>query len=407
MSFTIHWLSRSQDIEENIWRRCFKEGQKGLFWFRTLEQSKLDDQFRFLYGLLLRDGEPVGIVPAFVFDLPMKLVAPPALMRVLDLVAVGWLRRLRYQRTFFIGSVADEEGAIGLDASVRLADVALLIHEAARAKANQLGAPLLTWKDFEQSACAALDPLAASRRAFRMVSFPGTVVPILPGGFEALLAKQKSSRRHQMRKKLRRGDEGGPVVVSVVSQPSDEELQELFALFQQTYEKATTHFERLSIDYFRAIAACEEAVFVVLRGEPSGRAEAFMLMLKQGPRLINQFIGIDYMLGESSFLYFRLFAAAYDWAATTDAKLLHSGQTGYRPKLDLGHQLLPLWNYVHHRNPLINYLFARVCADVSWRTLDPDLAVYLDAHPDVIERAALEPGDGNVYSSGMSAIPTK
>ena len=104
MSFSVKWVARAEQIEARIWQCCFRDGQPGLFWFRALERARLEDQFTFLYGLVLSDGEPVGIVPAFIFDVPLELVAPPALMRVLNVVAVGRLRRLRYQRTFFIGN---------------------------------------------------------------------------------------------------------------------------------------------------------------------------------------------------------------------------------------------------------------------------------------------------------------
>src|SRR3989442_6104181 len=47
----------------------------------TLEQCGLEDQFSFLYGVIHRDGTPVGIAPAFAMDFPVALVAPPGLLR--------------------------------------------------------------------------------------------------------------------------------------------------------------------------------------------------------------------------------------------------------------------------------------------------------------------------------------
>ena len=99
--------------------------------------------------------------------------------------------------------------------------------------------------------------------------------------------------------------------------------------------------------------------------------------------MINKFIGIDYPYDAGDrYLYFQLFAAAYDWAATTGAATFQSGQTGYRAKLDLGHELVPLSNYCRHRLPPLNFLFSRLTAGLDWAGLDPDLKVYLTAHPD-------------------------
>jgi hypothetical protein len=391
MRLTLEWRDRADALDSALWQACFGAPREGLFWFRSFERAGLDDQFQFFYGELQRDGLPCGIVPAFVFNVPMRLVAPPALARVLDVIAVGPFEGLAFQRTFFIGSVAAEEGAVGLLPGLSLADVALTIHDAAMAKADAVGAPMRVWKDFEVADFAALKTLAAKRGCFAMPSFPGTQASLLPGGYEAFLATQKSSRRHQVKKKLRRGFEAGPLIRYHVTAPSTTELRELFALFWQTYEKGETQFEKLNLAWFEQIAAQPESHFIVLRDAADGRAAAFMLLFDLGSRVINQFIGIDYALGEQRYLYFQLFAAAYDWAATTAATTIQSGQTGYRAKLDLGHTLVPLWNVCRHRNPLLNRLFAKVTRDVSWRTLDPDLAVWLEAHPEdaSLERAGL------------------
>lgn len=382
MSLTLTWHDRSDQIDADVWQRCFPRGRQGLFWFRSLEQGKLEDQFSFFYGLVRRDGEVIALVPAFVFDVPLDLVAPPWAARCLAWCARGPLRAWGYQRTFFIGNVAGEEGGIGLAPGVDLAPLVVPIHDAARAKADEVGAPLLTWKDVEHGQSPCMDNLLSARGAFRLASYPGTWVPLRKGGFEVYLSELKSSRRHQLRKKLKRGEAVATTRVERVHRPGDAELQELFALFEQTYRKATTRFERLGLPYFRALAACDETSFIVLRGVDDGRAQAFMLVLNLGSRAINQYIGIDYTLGEDRYLYFRLFAAGYDWAAEAGASRFHSGQTGYRAKLDLGHQLVPMWNYARHRNPLLNRLFAWIGRDVSWHSLDGDLARYLQAHPE-------------------------
>ena len=61
-------------------------------------------------------------------------------------------------------------------------------------------------------------------------------------------------------------------------------------------------------------------------------------------------------------------------ASRIGATDFQSGQTVYRAKLDLGHRLVPLTNYCQHRNPFLHQLFARVARNISWATLDKDLA---------------------------------
>jgi len=63
---------------------------------------------------------------------------------------------------------------------------------------------------------------------------------------------------------------------------------------------------------------------------------------------------------------------------------MQSGQTGYMAKIDMGHSLVPLWNYAEHHTFLMNWIYAKIARDIAWDTLDDQLAEYLKAHP--IER---------------------
>jgi hypothetical protein len=384
MRLGLTWHHRTSDLPGSLWRDCFSAPREGLFWYRALESGKLEAQFTLLFGLLHNDGLPIGIVPVFIFDLPLELVMPPEIARFVMPLMRGPLRRLAYQRTLFIGTVAGEEGQVGLLPGYALRDVAPFLHAAVRAQAKALKVPMLVWKEFPDSARIALDSLLTSTRAFRVVSYPGTVIPLDSGGYEAYLAKQRSARRWKIKDKLRRGASNLPLRTTIVKRPRQPTLDEIFLLFWQTYLRGKTKFERLTPEFFRAIADSDEATFVVQCDAASGKILSFMLMLDLGERVVNQFIGIDYGAAPNAFLYFRLFAAAYDWASTTTrATVLQSGQTGYMAKFDLGHALVPLWNYCEHRNRMKNSIYRNIASRVTWDTLDDQLAEYLHAHPEL------------------------
>src|SRR5262249_40431991 len=125
---------------------------------------------------------------------------------------------------------------------------------------------------------------------------------------------------------------------------------------------------------FRRIAEQEVSYFVLLRHPQTNQLVAFMLCFHVGSRVINKFIGFDYSFAGNWFLYFRLWEQAIEWASRMNATEFQSGQTGYRANLDLGHALVPLYNYCRHRNPLLHRLFAYVARSISWATLDEDLS---------------------------------
>ncbi len=121
----------------------------------------------------------------------------------------------------------------------------------------------------------------------------------------------------------------------------------------------------------------------MLREAATAEPVAFMLCFEFPGHLVNKFIGIDYARPREWLLYFRLWDAAVDHAVALGARVLQSGQTGYRPKIDLGHELVPLTNYGAHRNRFIHAIYARVASEVDWHTLDPALAAALEAHPEL------------------------
>jgi hypothetical protein len=380
------WHPRCTDIDSTAWKRLFRAPTLGLFWFKALEAGT-GQQFKFWYGQIRSGVATVGIVPAFLFDLPLEIIVPQRERKVLDWLARGPLRRTRYVRTFFVGNVAGEEGTVGLDEDLEREEVYPFIHDAARKKANELGASLLVWKDFPGGDAMVLDGLIRARSVSRVPSYPGTVIPVLETGYAAFLASQKASRRHKIRRKLAIGESTVPVTASIVAHPDAAELSTLFELFQQTYVRGTTKFESLTPGFFHEIAAAEESTFIVLSDPSTGKPVAFMLLLDLGPRIINQFVGIDYSRGNQAFLPFRLFAKAYDWAAQRGASTLCSGQTGYAAKLDLGHQLVPLWNYCHHANQVMNWVLSRVASRIRVEALDDHLRIHFEARMRSIPKA--------------------
>ena len=99
-----------------------------------------------------------------------------------------------------------------------------------------------------------------------------------------------------------------------------------------------------------------------------------MLAIVQGKCVINKFIGLDYGFGSNVYLYFRLWEEFMRFAIDAGAEEVQSGQTGYRAKLDVGHELVPLNNYFRYRNPLIQTIASFLAKRISWSSLDADLA---------------------------------
>ncbi len=399
--FSIKWVKSEAEIPSQLWEECFPPPFEGRWWYSVLERSGLESQFQFSYGLLSSQGKLIGIVPVFLNDVPIELVAPDAIAAGLRILSKA-IPSCGYQRTLFVGSPCADEGTVGLIPGINLDEVVTFIHVEVIKLATLLKAPMIVWKDFPGADECALDILCTNGQAFKMTSYPGTVVHLQEATMDAYLKGLKSSHRHNLLKKLKRSKQKFPLQVSTIQIPTDKELDEIFALFWQTYERGKTKFERLDKKFFSLIAQQKEAWFVMLREpvtaspidpntanasstDPSptqGKLVAFMLCFLIGDRIINKFIGLDYSQPKEASLYFRLWEAAVEWTVSHGIKELQSGQTGYRFKLDIGNSLIPLFNYCQNRNPLINFIFAKVASTVSWASLDEDLRTYIEAHPE-------------------------
>jgi hypothetical protein len=309
----------------------------------------------------------------------MELLAPPWVAKLLRVVGLV-MASAKYQKTLFVGSPCTDEGTVGLLPGVELRDVAPVLQQALDARGRESKCNMVVWKDFPDESAKVLDELKPSMGNFGLISYPGTRLPLTGPGFEPYLKTLKGSRRHNLKKKIRKGEERGKTIASVVQKPDDATLQEVFSLFWQTYEKGKTKFETLNIEFFRKIAAYDVSHFILLRHADSNKLAAFMLCFALGDRAINKFIGIDYTLGDDWFLYFRLWREFVEWGSRTGAKELQSGQTGYRAKLDVGHTLVPLTNFCKNLSPFFHGIFEKATRDVKWETIDSDLAVYLKAH---------------------------
>ena len=374
----VEWVESEAEVDAQLWAQCFPPPFEGRWWYRTLERSGLQDQFRFFYAQVYDTRHAIALAPAFLMDVPLRLVAPASLA-----TTVARLERLApsllQQRTLFIGSPCSDEGRVGLLPGVERLPVLRALNRALRRQARVLGASLRVWKDFPADYAQDFAQLVRTDGLFPATSFPGSVVDLRGPDKAAYLAGLKSSRRNKLTKKLRlsapfRHD------VEVLQQPDVQTLDALFALFWQTYEKGDTQFERLTPAFFAEIATCDVSHFIILREPASRRPVAFMLCFLLGEHVINKFIGLDYAQPRESFLYFRLWDAAVDWALARGATTIQSGQTGYAPKIELGHRLLPLTNYSAHRNPLVHQLYAWGARHIDWSSLDPDLATFVRAH---------------------------
>jgi len=379
--YEVEFLEKASQIPDDLWDACFQLPGESRWWYEALEQSGFDDQFTFFYGLIKHLEWPVGIAPVFAMDMPIEQVAPQAFLRLLRLVGKIVPSVLR-QRTLFVGSPILDEGRVGLISHANRRAALLALQIALEAKAGELRAPLIVWKEFPESSSADLNWLSHQRRLFRVISLPNTVVEFSSHRKEDYFSALKGSRRRKLKLKLRRSKEQVGLRVEIVQHPDAKTLDDIFGLFWQTYEKSTSKFERLNYRFFEVFAKKEATLFIILREKVTSEMIAFMLCFDMGKRLINMFIGMDYRRPKEWMLFFRLWEAAVDVALSRGFTAIVSGPSTYEAKIETGHKLIPLNNYCRHNNIFLHTIYRIVAQRVDWASLDEALARFLKAHPE-------------------------
>ena len=108
----VEWVASTSDIPLDVWRGCFPAPLEGLWLYEALERGGLDEQFSFAYALIIRDETIIAVAPVFTAVLPISLIVPDIIDRLIGLGG-RLLRPLRFQKTLFVGSPCSDEGGWG------------------------------------------------------------------------------------------------------------------------------------------------------------------------------------------------------------------------------------------------------------------------------------------------------
>jgi hypothetical protein len=382
-AYQIEFFETASQIPNDLWEACFQPSAEGRWWYEALEQSRIEDQFTFSYGLIKHLGHSVGIAPVFVMDVPIDQVAPQQFLRLLRLVG-KIVPSVLCQRTLFVGSPILDESRVGLVSHVNRRAALLSLQVALEKKADELRAAMIVWKDFPESSSADMNWLSRQRRLFRVISFPNTVVEFPSLSKEDYFAAMKGTRRRKLKTKLKRSRDQVALDVEIVQRPDAKTLDDIFGLFWQTYEKSPSKFARLNRKFFEVVSEKQATLFIILREKTTGEMTAFMLCFDMGERLINMFIGMDYSRPKEWMLFFRLWEAVVDLALSRGISAIVSGRTSYEAKIEMGNRLVPLNNYCRHRNIFLHHIYRILAQRVDWASLDDALARFLKAHPESI-----------------------
>src|SRR5437667_7283533 len=347
-------LAELQSCE--AWKRAFQDKCKDRRYYDIVEET-LEGGFQFRYLVLQDDsGEVRAIQPVFFVRQNLVEGVPGEIRSIVDLVRKIFPRFLT-MRVLMVGCAAGA-GDLGVCDEKDEAWAANALQASLRKYARQNGASLIVLKDFPAKSRPVLETFFSNGYA-RIPSMPMTCLPLHYHDWDEYFRTLSKATRKDLRRKFRKA-ECAPKIDMKVMNDITPYVDEIYPLYLRVHERSPLKFERLTKDYFRAIAQQmpERACFFLW--QQSGKIVAFSFCLVCEGAIYDECIGLDYSVALDLHLYFYTLRDIISWALQQRLKYYYSNPLNYEPKLHLDCELVPLDLYVRHTSALLNPIFCHV-----------------------------------------------
>jgi hypothetical protein len=345
-----------------LWQKAFARSRKDRRYYDIVEDT-MHPEITHRY-LMITDqaGHAGSVQPFFVTSIDM--------CEGVQGQAKGWIESIRSfwpsflkTRVLMVGCVAGE-GVLDGDPLWQKQAVGVF-KQALVEQAYKLGAGLIVFKEFRSTHRSTLDALQTDGFA-RVPSMPMTRLHLNFSSFDEYMSKVLgSATRKSLRRKFKAVDAASPLQLTVTNDITGQ-VDELYPLYLQIYERSGMHFEKLTKEFLVQLGAAMPDKVRYFIWRQNGKPVAFSVTTIDGETITDEYIGIDYACDVASSLYHYTFRDIVTWAIENGLKTYASTGLSYDPKLHLKQELVPLDLYVRHRSPILN-----VFMKYAVRFLDP------------------------------------
>ncbi len=346
---TCEVYARVDAIAPSEWRRLFPELPNVAQLLQLNERAGLDG-FVFRSIVVKQRGRIILCLPLFEMLYNLSNVIQGR-ARAFAATAARWWPSVLSPRMLGIGFVGGEEGQIGYahDLDPALLQTAWdLALETFDALAQRLDAPFRTFVNFT-SEHGRWIPMQKLTRFTPVKSLPYCTVPIVYDSLDSYLASLSKSTRKDLRRKLRNAQE---IEIRRTRDPGPW-LDTMYRWYLRTVEGSEAVFGMQRQDYFAQVCqAIPGAEFVLYLHR--GTLRAFNLVIVTPERLIDQYFGMDEILGRQYALYFISWLENVRYCITHQIPRYDAGQGAEATKGRFGVEMAPSLVLFRHRNPILH-----------------------------------------------------
>jgi hypothetical protein len=189
----------------------------------------------------------------------------------------------------------------------------------------------------------------------RIPGLPGVKLELDFSCFEEFMTKKLSKvYRKNLRRKFRVLESLPPVTFEVHNGCTPEQVDEIFPLYWEVYQRAKLSFEVLNREYLVRLGQSMPDKIRLFLWRQEGRLVAFNMGIVHDSVIDDLYVGFDYEAASKLNLYFLTWRDVIDWSIQNGIKTYRSGPHNYDPKLHLRLSLVPRDLYARHLSPFLN-----------------------------------------------------
>jgi hypothetical protein len=377
-SQTIHGpafvAASAQDIDPDVWANAWNQHVKDNRFNQVVEQC-LSDQFEQRYFVLVNARhDKVSLQTFFVIKQDLTAGLPETVRETITRLRRRW-RSLFFMQMLMVGSPAEESL---LDCEEPWAMEALRTALEKYARQARIGLVLL--KDFPAKYRTLLQ-IFTRQHYWRISGLPGVKLELDFSSFEEFTAKKLSKAyRKNLRRKFRVLDSLPKIQFEVHHGCTAEQVNEIFPLYWEVYQRAKLSFEVLTREYLIRLGECMPDRVRLFLWRQEGRLIAFNMAIVHDGIIDDLYVGFDYRVASKLNLYFLTWRDVIEWSVQNGIKSYHSGPHNYDPKLHLRMSLMPRDLYARHLSPILNRPLALMIRWLGPTRYEPILQRFSNAH---------------------------
>ena len=344
-----------EEVSPQDWYGVYPDTLESYYFLKTLDESNLP-QFSFFYIVVYDNNTLVGATNCFIMNFPLDIAVSGGSKIITNFINI-FSHRILNPRILICG-LPMGQGRIGIAREPRV--IIKAIYKGMEHIAREENVGIIAFKDFNLSYRKILDECLDSG-FLRIDSLPSTDMDIHFASFDEYLKTLSSVSRSGLKRKFKKIDGNVKIDLELTNKLEEGMLDEIYALYLQTYEKQEMGLEKLSIDFFRNISKNMPDETKFFLWTINNKLVAFAFCLVSGEYFIDYYLGFDYSVAHQYHLYFVRFRGLMNWCIENKIKKYEMGVTSYEPKRRFGFNLIPLYIYVKHRNKFFNPIFKIFC----------------------------------------------